>query len=102
MFDLEAFFIGGGIGLASAIIGALIDYRVTRRRDPNAEKRTPGCIFLVPGALGLLGLLVITASLLMSGEVARVLVAGLGVGVGFFLGFVLMTVLWFVWRRVKG
>ncbi len=47
-------------------------------------------------------MLVIGFSLVTSGEVARMLITGLGVGAGFFGGFVLMMLGWFVLNRPTG
>jgi ABC-type Fe3+ transport system permease subunit len=93
--NLQSFFIGLAIGLASAIIGAIIEYLIVRQRDEREAERLPGCMLLVSGGLGGTGLLVIGFSLITSGEVVRMLITGLGVGVGFFGGFVLMMLAWF-------
>lgn len=100
MFDLQAFLIGGGIGLSSAILGALVEYRVVSHRQESEQRRLPGCMFLVSGALGFLGVIAIAITLLTSGEMARTLIAGVGVGVGFFVGFVLMILAWIFWSRL--
>ncbi|MCP5094566.1 MAG: hypothetical protein GY943_03315 [Chloroflexi bacterium] len=104
MFDFEALLIGAGVGLISAIIGAIIDYRfISRNRKEQAELengRLPGCIFLVSGSLGFLGIVVIFLSFLVE-SVKRALIAGLGVGLGFFVGFVIMMLVWFFTQRKK-
>ncbi len=98
--NLQSFFIGLAIGLASAIIGAIIEFLIIRQQgEREAEERLPGCMLLVSGALGGIGLLVIGFSLITSGEVVRMLITGLGVGAGFFSGFVLMTLVWFLFNR---
>jgi hypothetical protein len=100
--NLQSFFIGGAVGLASAIIGAIVEYLIVRQRSDQETKRLPGCMLLVSGGLGGVGMLVIGFSLGTSGEVVRMLITGLGVGAGFFSGFVLMMLSWFVLNRPTG
>ena len=100
--NLQSFFIGLGLGLVSAIIGAIVEYLIVRQRGVREAERLPGCMLLVSGGLGGIGLLAIGFSLLTSGEVVRMLITGLGVGVGFFIGFVLMMLGWFVLNRPTG
>lgn len=100
--NLQSFFIGLAIGLVSAIIGAIVEYLIVRHSGDREPERLPGCMLLVSGALGGVGLLVIGFSLITSGEVVRMLITGLGVGVGFFSGFVLMMLAWFLINRPSG
>ena len=100
--NLHSFFIGLAIGLMSAIIGAIIEYLIVRQRGDQEAERLPGCMLLVSGALGGVGMLVIGFSLITSGEVVRMLITGLGVGVGFFSGFVIMMLGWFLLNRPTG
>lgn len=102
--NLQSFFIGLAVGLASAIIGAIVEYLIVRQRGDNKEEteRLPGCMLLVSGALGGVGMMAIGISLLTSGEVVRMLITGLGVGTGFFLGFILMMAAWFLLNRPTG
>lgn len=97
---MDAFLIGGIIGLVSAIVGAVIDYRILKQPEEQAN-RLPGCIFLVSGGLGLLGVVVIAFSF-FAATVRRSLIAGGGVLTGFFLGFLLMMLAWFVLDRRNG
>jgi hypothetical protein len=99
--NMQSFLIGLVIGLVSAIIGATVEYLIVRqqRDDEQDNERLPGCMLLVSGGLGGVGLLAIGFSLLISGEVVRMLITGLGVGVGFFGGFVLMMLAWFLVNR---
>ncbi|MEJ2748610.1 MAG: hypothetical protein P8183_12005, partial [Anaerolineae bacterium] len=48
--------IGALIGLSSSSIGALIDYLLTKRRNNQKESILPGCVLLVSGMLGVIGL----------------------------------------------
>ena len=102
--NLQAFLIGLAIGLVSSIIGAVVEFLIVRQRGSTNEEteRLPGCMLLVSGGLGGVGLLAIGFSLLTSGEVVRMLITGLGVGTGFFGGFVVMMLLWFVINRPSG
>ncbi|MEZ4595174.1 MAG: hypothetical protein R3D55_29120 [Chloroflexota bacterium] len=102
--NLQAFLIGLALGLVSAIIGALVEYLIVRQRSEQAQEteRLPGCMLLVSGGLGGLGMLAIAFSLLSTGEVVRMLITGLGVTVGFFAGFLLMMLVWFLWERPSG
>lgn len=95
----QSFLIGLGIGLTSAIVGAVVEYLIVRRREDQQMERLPGCMLLVSGALGGVGMLAIGVSLITSGEVVRMIITGLGVGVGFFTGFVLMMLTWFFLNR---
>ena len=97
--NLQSFFLGLAIGLASAIIGAIVEYLIVRQRGDREPERLPGCMLLVSGGLGGVGLLVIGFSLITSGEVVRMLITGLGVETGFFGGFVLMMIAWFLLNR---
>lgn len=97
--NLQSFLIGLAIGLISAILGAGIEYLVVRNRNEEEPERLPGCMLLVSGGLGGAGLLATGFSLLISGEVVRMLITGLGVGVGFFGGFVLMMLAWFLFNH---
>ena len=97
--NLQSFLIGVAIGLASAVIGAVVEYLIVRQRGDREPERLPGCMLLVSGGLGGVGLLVIGFSLITSGEVVRMLITGLGVGAGFFVGFVLMMAAWFVLNK---
>jgi ABC-type Fe3+ transport system permease subunit len=102
--NLQSFLIGLAIGFISAIIGAGVEYLIVRNRGEQAQEteRLPSCMLLVAGGLGGAGLLATGFSLLISGEVVRMLITGLGVGVGFFGGFVLMMLLWFMFNNPKG
>jgi ABC-type Fe3+ transport system permease subunit len=100
--NLQSFIIGVAVGLASAIIGAIVEYLIVRQRQNQETERLPGCMLLVSGGLGGIGIMAIGFSLITSGEVVRMLITGLGVGVGFFGGFVLMMLGWFVLNRSAG
>lgn len=100
MFELDAFLIGAIIGTTSSICGALIDY--FRLRDSKGEEASgvPGCIFLVSGGLGLLGIIVIVISFIAQ-NLGRSLWAGLGVLVGFTISFIVLVILWFFVQKNK-
>ncbi len=100
MFDLKALLLGGGIGLSSAIIGAVVDYRILKQKSESENGRLPGCIFFISGFLGLLGVFVILISSMLD-SFAQAITAGMGVVAGFFLGFLIMMFAWFIVRRNK-
>jgi ABC-type Fe3+ transport system permease subunit len=102
--NLQSFIIGLAVGLVSAIVGAIVEYLIVRQRGDEAQEteRLPGCMLLVSGGLGGVGLLAIGFSLITSGKVVRMLITGLGVGTGFFGGFVLMMLGWFLFNRSTG
>ncbi len=98
----QSFLIGLMIGFVSAIVGGVVEYLLVRQRgdeQPQETERLPGCMLLISGSLGGAGMLAIAFSLLVSGEVIRMLVTGLGVGTGFFGGFILMMLLWFLFNQ---
>ncbi|VAW29977.1 hypothetical protein MNBD_CHLOROFLEXI01-5034 [hydrothermal vent metagenome] len=97
--NLQSFLIGLAVGFISAIIGATVEYLIVRQHGDQEVERLPGCMLLIAGGLGGTGMLAIAFSLLISGEVVRMLITGLGVGVGFFTGFVVMMLAWFVLNR---
>ncbi len=86
---MSDFFIGGSIGFTSAIITAIIQYLINRKREVESPTR-PGCIFIITGALGCLGLIMLTTSWFLTGSVNPAIPPGIGVILGFFLGFGLM------------
>jgi hypothetical protein len=94
--------IGGGIGFISATIGALLQYRVSQRKKREDEDVLPGCMFLVMGTLGFIGVLMIVISFILTGSLTRALRPGVGVAAGFFSGFGLLVILWLLWSRARG
>lgn len=88
------------MGLSSAFIGAAIDWlRMRRLPDPN-NGRLPGCLMLMVGALGFLGLVMFMITWVI-GRPRISIISGAGVIVGFFLMFVLLAVIW-VMREYLG
>ena len=89
---LYALLAGGGIGFVGSAIGALASYFLFLRRPA----RTGGPVVvavLVNGVMVTLGAVVIAESL-FSGGLARALVMGVGVFIGFCLAFLAMLALW--------
>ena len=82
--------IGGGCGLFCALLGAFVDYVLMRRREEDSDENLPGCMVIMVGMLGLVGLSVIAISFLLSGTVLPAIVVGAGVLVGFFCGFLVL------------
>ncbi len=97
------FLTGAGLGMSTAVIGALVDWlRMRRLPDPN-NGRLPGCLLLAAGALGVLGVFMIIAAWLLTGSPHIAFHAGAGVITGFFLGFVFLSALWLLreYRRAR-
>ncbi len=90
--NLTFFLIGGGIGLISAIVGAILDYFVIQRRGEPERSELPGCMFIASGSLGFAGMVALLLALLFAGTIRVAVVMGLGVLSGFFLGFVALFV----------
>ena len=88
------FLIGALVGLCGSGIGALVDYFIAKRQSNKKERVLPGCIFLVTGSLGLIGLLFTTVAFLLTGGVRLALLSGLGVLGGFTVTFMLLTLGW--------
>jgi hypothetical protein len=91
--NLAYFLIGGGIGLVAAIIGASVEYLLARkRRQERRNDGPPGCLLIVAGALGLVGMGVAIASWLLTHSFRLAVVTGSGVLAGFFIGFAILFV----------
>ncbi len=91
--DVEVILIGFGIGFVSSILGAMLQYWFSRRSEKTETTRFPGFVFLISGLLGLIGLCVIVISF-FSGWTRYAVYTGVGVISGFFVGFVVMLILW--------
>jgi len=85
--------IGGAVGLVSAIIAGFYQYRIARNGNETRTRGLPGCLMLVAGWLGLVGLLVAAVSLAFTGKLTLAVVSGLGVLAGFFAGSASMFIL---------
>lgn len=94
---MSPYWLGFIVGAVSAIIGALVEYRLAQRRNPD-EERLPGCMMMTTGALGFVGIVSAVAGLVLGG-LGRILLMGVGVGSGFVFGFVVLAVLWFIFLR---
>jgi protein-S-isoprenylcysteine O-methyltransferase Ste14 len=89
--NMYYFLLGGGFGLFCAIVGALVDFLLMRRRgDDDTENPLPGCMLLMIGALGLMGLLSIGVSFLITGTIWSAIIVGTGVMLGFLIGFIIL------------
>lgn len=86
--------IGAFIGFSSSGIGALVDFLIARRNRNQDKEKLPGCILLVTGSLGFLGLLVTVTSFFLSGGLQLALLSGLGVLGGFTITFMILTLGW--------
>ena len=86
--------IGAAVGLIGAMTAGMLQYRIAIRNDDSRPRRLPGCLLLVSGWLGLVGLLVALVSLVLTGEMGPAIVPGMGVLAGFFVGSVAILCLW--------
>jgi len=93
MFDWNILLLGAGIGFISAVLGGIIEYQIGSKRR-EGEGGLPSCMLLVTGGLGFIGILVTGISWLVGREWGLPLVAGIGVGIGFFLGFIILLAIW--------
>lgn len=84
------FVMGGGFGLFCAVVGALVDYVLARRRGNDEREGLPGCMLLMAGGLGIAGCAAIGMTFLVLGSVWPAVVVGAGVGFGFFCGFTIL------------
>ena len=98
--DTSILFIGLGIGFATALIGGLIDYLISKSKN-NSQKTNhlPGCMLYVAGVLGFLGIISIIVSFIMSGSIGPALVLGAGVLGGFYSGFALLIMGYLLVKR---
>ncbi len=94
---MSPYWLGFMVGAMCAVVGALVEYLLARRRDPDAD-RLPGCMMLTAGALGLVGVASLILGLVLN-QLGRSLWMGAGVGSGFVVGFLLMVGLWFLFLR---
>lgn len=90
------FLIGLGIGLAVAVGGGAIEYRLHLRRNRAPFSRVPGCLLYAIAGLILGGLAALVASLITTGGIVPALIMGGGVLVGFYGGFICLVALWLV------
>ncbi len=93
--------IGGlGIGLGIALLGGVAEYRLSLRASADTgERRLPGCLLYVAGGLALAGIVSIAASLFSNGGIRPALVLGAGVLGGFYVGFIVLFIIWFLIER---
>lgn len=100
--NMQLLLIGVGIGLVSAVLGAVVDYFLSRRRrGEEDEAHLPGCMLLITGALGFVGLVALAASFLFYQTVWPAVWVGVGVMTGFFVGFSLLFLgaIWLAGRQ---
>lgn len=92
---IPSFFLGGGVGLLCALVGGVIEYRRARHRAPDAETsgRLPGCLIMMAGGLGFVGMMALIVSFFL-GQVGQAAMLGLGIASGFLLGFWILVGIW--------
>lgn len=88
------FLIGGSIGFSVALLGAAADYWLHLRRGTAPARGMPGCLVYTIGGLVLAGIVALAASLLLTGGVWPALILGAGVLAAFYLGFIVLFLLW--------
>ena len=94
--NLTLFVIGLAIGVGTATLGGVVDFVLHLRRQREPSFGVPGCLVYTIGGLIVAGVVAIITSLVMTGNIGPALVMGGGVLVGFYTGFILLVVLWFV------
>jgi hypothetical protein len=93
--NLVLFIAGVIIGLLVALIGGIVEYWLSLRRNGTGESnRLPGCLLYVSGGLVVAGIISLAASFLLTGGIRPALVLGAGVLSGFYVGFIFLFVLW--------
>ncbi len=98
--NLTLFLIGSGIGLGVAAIGGIAEYWVSLRGgDDERQRRLPGCLFYVIGGLAVAGVIGMVTSFLLGKGIMPALILGAGVLGGFYIGFILLFILWFLVNR---
>ena len=98
--DLTLLIAGAGIGLGIAIVGAFSEYWLSIRSSAaDRPYQLPGCLLYVVGGLALAGIVSLVTSLLLNGSIKPALIVGAGVLGGFYVGFVLLFILWLLINR---
>lgn len=93
MGTAEFLIIGVLIGLLGAMFGAIVDRYFSRRRQ--ADSRMGGFLLITAGIINsVIGAIAIILSLFITGSLKIALVLGLGVLVGFAVGFFILAALW--------
>lgn len=82
--------LGAIVGVISSITAISMQLRIAARSEGEVGTTLPGCILLVAGFLGGIGLIMIVASMLLTGGIELAIGPGLGVLAGFFAGSFLM------------
>jgi hypothetical protein len=94
--NLTSLIIGAGIGLGIAVLGALVEYRLSLRSNAAAKTHhLPSCLLFVIGGLILASIASIVTSLILNVSIGPALILGAGMLGGFYIGFVLLFILWF-------
>ncbi len=93
-------FLGIGIGFIVAFVGALVDYLLNlREKISERPESNPSCLLLVAGALGVTGIAAILLSLMSQNSIAPAIALGLGVFLGFNVGFALIFFVYLIVKR---
>jgi hypothetical protein len=97
--NLRLLVIGAAFGLVVSVVGALVEYRLHLRKPAAPAPLPGGFLSLVAGFLAFLGLVAVVVSLVATGGIKPAAVMGLGVGIGFYTGFAVLTGLFFLLER---
>ncbi len=100
--NLTLFLIGLAIGAATAALGGVVEFGLHLRRRREPKFGVPGCLVYTIGGLILAGIVALIVSLIATGSLGPALVMGGGVLVGFYSGFILLVLLWFVRDSARG
>ena len=93
-------FIGLAAGATIALIGGSVDYLISRRRAVyQNSNRLPGCMLYTAGLLGLMGIIAIILSLIISRSIGPAIILGAGVLGGVYAGFTLLMIGYLVFKR---
>ncbi len=85
---------GAAIGMVVAVLGAVFEYRLYLRRADAPQRPHTSLLHLIGGVLCFLGLVAVVVSLLLTSSIAPAVVMGIGVGIGFYGGFVVLLLVW--------
>lgn len=94
----EFLIIGVLIGLLGALLGAVVDRYFSRRRQ--ADSRMGGFLLITAGIINsVIGTIAIILSLYITGSLKIALALGLGVLVGFAVGFFILAAWWIFFTK---
>lgn len=99
--NLDLVLAGAAFGLLVSIVGAVLEYRIFLRKSDTPTRPHTSLLHLFGGVLCFLGLVAVVVSLVWTDSIAPALVMGIGVGIGFYAGFILLLMGWLVRSRLS-